>query len=139
MSLSRAQRAERILATAVVVVGLAGLAVSRGLAFTEAKGQFLVDVPGDYLWGRQLAFNPLGALLMIGVGLLVLGALRTRRSAVVLGVAGVAVALAVATTADLARSHPTLGSRAGNVALLLALGVGITAIELSGRPDVPPR
>jgi hypothetical protein len=132
---SRLRRAEQILAVTIVAVGLAGLVVSRDVDSTAPKGAFLLDVPGDYIWGRQLAFNPLGALLMLGMGVLALGAVSTGRRPVVLSAAGAAVALAVVTTFDLTQSNPALGSRAGNVALLLALGVGLAAIELSSPPS----
>ncbi|MGH9024189.1 MAG: hypothetical protein ACRDV9_14005 [Acidimicrobiia bacterium] len=135
MSRPRTQRAERILAMVIAAAGLAGLVASRHLDFINPRGTFLIDVPGDFVWGRQLAFNPLGALLMLAVGLLALGAVQTRRSSLVLVAAALAIALAVGTAVDLARRDPTRGSRAGNAALRLALGLGLGAIELSVREE----
>lgn len=127
----RLRRAGHVLALTTTATGALGLIISRHLALTATPGAFLVDVPGDYIWGRQLAFNPLAALLTVGAGLLALAAVHSARRPATLTAAGAATALALATTADLTRTHPTLGARAGNVALLLALGVGLTALELS--------
>jgi hypothetical protein len=115
----------------VLALGLFGLVAARSLGFTEAPGVEVVDVTADFMWGRQLAFNPLGALCVVGVGVATLAAAATRLRWLAVGTAVVALGLALLTTLQLGRDDQILGSRAGNVALLVAASVTLLVLALT--------
>jgi hypothetical protein len=124
----------------VLALGLFGLLAARSLGFTEAQGVEVVDVTADFMWGRQLAFNPLGALCVVGVGVATLAAAATRLRWLAVGTAVVAFGLALLTTLQLGRDDQILGSRAGNVALLVAASATLLVLALTpsaGGADSP--
>ena len=124
----------------LATIGLFGLLAARSLGFTEAQGVEVVDVSADYVWGRQLAFNPLGALCVVGVGLATLAVAATRLRWLAVGTAAAALGLALVTTLQLGGDDQILGSRAGNVVLLTAVAVALLVMALtpSGAVADPP-
>lgn len=124
-----------LLGALVVGVGLLGAVAARHLGWTEPRGVEVIDVTADYMWGRQLAFNPLGALCMLGIGLATLATAATRRRSLAIATVIAATLLALATLRQLGADDQVLGSRAGNVALLVAVAVAVAALALT--PAVP--
>lgn len=126
-----------VLGALVVGLGVFGLIAARSLGFTEAPGVAVIDVTDDFMWGRQLAFNPLGALAMLGVGLGTLATAATRRQSLAIATAAAATLIALATLSQLGAEDQILASRAGNVALLVAVALAVSTLALT--PAAPGR
>lgn len=127
------RRALYVLGALVVLVGLGGLLAARDLGLTDAPGAIVVDVADDFLWGRQFAFNPLGALVTVCIGALVLAVAATRSRPAGLALAAATAAVAGITLVQLGADDQLFGARAGNVALLLA--VVVTLVGITATPD----
>lgn len=130
------QSALYVLGGIVAVIGVFGLIAAWNTGFTEATGVEVIDVPADYMWGRQFAFNPLGALCMAGVGMLTLVVAGTRLRGLAVATAAASGMVALLTLVQLGADGELLGSRAGNVSLLVATAAALLAIALSpAEPD----
>ncbi len=133
MNATRARRAGLLIGGAVVLVGLVGLWLSRDLGWTESPGELVLPYRDDYVWAKHVSFNPLLALVTLAAGVLTVvgfaADLRLARAAAVIGCALLAVAINV----DLSSNDQVLGSRGGNVALMLVVVVGLVTLELTPR------
>ena len=129
------QAALYVLGGIVTAIGVFGLVAARNIGFTEAAGVEVIDVSADYMWGRHLAFNPLGALCVAGIGMLTLVAAATRLRGLAVATAAASGMVALFTLVQLGTDDELLGSRAGNVALLVATAAALLAIALS--PSAP--
>ncbi len=133
MNEAQARRAGLLIGGGVVLVGLIGLWLSRDLGWTESPGELVLPYRDDYVWAKHFSFNPLLAIVTLVAGVLTVvgfaADLRLARRAAVLGCAVLAVAINV----DLSSNHQVLGSRGGNVALMLMVAVGLVTLELTPR------
>lgn len=130
------RRAGMVLSGFVLAAGAAGLWYARSLEFTEPEGAFVFPFSDDYVWARQAQFNPLGALVTMATAVVALVGVVLRKRAIILAAALASLSAAAFTVVDLSRTEPVLGGRGGNVALLLALSLGLAALELT--PPLPP-
>lgn len=124
----------QVVGAVVLVVGLAGLLAARRLGLTDAPGVEVVDVTADFMWGRQFAFNPLGAIVLSLIGAAILASAATRSKAVAFGTAATAGAVAVVSFVQLGQPEQLFAARAGNVSLLV--GVVITLLAIAMTPPV---
>ncbi len=133
MNETRARRAGLLIGGVVVLVGLAGLWLGRDLGWTESPGELVLPYRDDYIWAKHFSFNPLLALVTLAAGVLtVVGFAADLRLARVAAMIGCAL-LAVAVNVDLSSNDQVLGSRGGNVALMLMVVVGLVTLELTPR------
>jgi len=130
---TRARQAGLLIGGVVVLVGLIGLWLSRDLGWTESPGELVLPYRDDYVWAKHFSFNPLLALLTLAAGVLTVvgfaADLRLARGAAMIGCALLAVAINV----DLSSNDQVLGSRGGNVALMLMVVMGLLTLELTPR------
>jgi hypothetical protein len=114
-----ARRAGLVLAAVTLGVGVAGLVIALDLGFTAR---------GEILFGLGVSFNPLGAAVMVVLGVLALSAMlmgNVRLMWVV--VMGNALG-AVQVLAQFGRADNWLGTRGSNLSFFLALGAGMWSV-----------
>lgn len=139
-----ARRALLVLAGVTVALGVVALIKARDVGFTEAyppavdPGAMLFGTDDDLPWGKLLQFNPLGALLCLGLGALAfVGTLLRQRALVIAAGVGFA-ACAIQVIVQFGRATNWLGGRGGNLGLFLALAVGfIVLAEVPASEDGP--
>ena len=131
--MTRVRRAEVTLATLGIVVGIVGLVGARKLGFTQADGAVLFERTDDMIWGKLVQFSPLGAIVTMALASAALvGARIGRRAIVFVASAGFAVS-SLQVIVQFGRDDNAFGARGGNLALALAMSVGLAALALADR------
>jgi hypothetical protein len=129
--MTRIRRTELILAGVGIVVGICGLVAARDLEFTAAAGGVLFERSDDMIWGKLLEFSPLGAIVTIVLAsVAMLGAWFRVRALVLIAAGGFAVC-ALQVIVQFGRSDNVFGVRGGNLALFLAMAVGLATLAVA--------
>lgn len=129
--MSGIRRAELVLAGLGLIVGVSGLVVARNVGFTSADGAILFERGDDVIWAKLLQFSPLGAIVTVALAsVALLGAWIRQRALVLAAAAGYAIC-SLQVIVQFGRSDNVLGVRGGNLALFLALTVGLAALALT--------
>jgi hypothetical protein len=137
----RPRRALLVLAALAFVLGLVALIKARDVGFTDANppsvdpGAMLFGTDDDLPWGKLFQFNPLGALLTLGLGALALvGAWLRIRWLVLVAAVGFG-ACAIEVLVQVGRDSNVLGGRGGNLGVFLAFSVGLAVVALTPVVD----
>jgi hypothetical protein len=126
--MTTARRAQLIISSASLAVGLAGLILSRGLALNASSGEIV--------FGLGVSFNPLGAVATVGLsGLAIAGALLGNRSLVMAAAAGFGLA-AIQVLVQFGSDTNWLGSRGSNLSFDAAAAVGLWSLVWLQRQEV---
>lgn len=124
---SGACRAALILGVGLVVHAGYGLFLARDLSFTSNRGAFVGSAAFEV---GGASFNPLGALVALGLGCLAIaGAVARRPSPLFIAAAGNAV-LGVQVLLQYGRATNLLGSRGSNLSLAILAAAGLVVLGL---------
>lgn len=129
--MTKIRKAETLLAGLGIAVGICGLVAARDLDFTSTTGAVLFERSDDMIWGKLFQFSPLGAIVTIVLASVAMLGARLRQPVLVLVAAGGFVICALQVIVQFGRSENVFGVRGGNLALFLALAVGLAALAIA--------